>query len=388
MLGDAAFAKVFNEYYQFLNTEAISVQKSNSNRKYVSFSLVTAMTAAAVFAVVAACTDQQAKAKPNFVHKDPSKPGVVAKINGEEITEEQLVGEDKLDFFDLKKREYDLKMERLNKLLVDKLIGAEAKAAGMSQDDFIAKKIVGGDMKISDKDFKKFVADKHIPDAQITPQIKERIMSYLQSMKKQELITDHVAKLTKNSPVEVYFDKPKMQVNVDPGNGPLFGSKDAHVTIVEFSDFQCPFCSRAAETVKELKKKYGQKIKLTFRQFPLPMHNNARPAAEASLCINDQSTDKFWKFHDLAFSNQDKLDPANVEKYAKETGADMGKFSECVKSKKFADVVQKDIEYGEKIGVKSTPTFFINGQLVSGAVPIDTFSEIIDEEMSAPSKKE
>jgi protein-disulfide isomerase len=354
---------------------------TKKTNKYFSVSLVTLLTTAAAFAVISACTDQQAKAKPNFIHKDPPSPGVVAKINGETITEDQLIGDDKLDFFDLKKREYDLKMERLNKLLVDKLVGAEAKAAGMSLDDYIAKKVTGGEIKISDKEYKKFVADKHIPESQINPQIKERIMSYLQTLKKQDLINEHISKLTKSNPVEVYFNKPKMEVNVDPGNAPSFGPENAPIKIVEFSDFQCPFCARGADVVHELKKKYGSKLHFSFKQFPLPMHKDARGAAEAAMCVNEQGADKFFKFHDMAFKNQDKLDSANLEKFAKDAGANVDKYKECVSAKKYSDAVQKDMDYGEKIGVKSTPTFFVNGQLVSGAVPIEQFSEIIDDSL-------
>lgn len=350
------------------------------HKKYFSASVIVGF-ASALTVVMMACTDQ-AKAKPNFVHKDAPKPGVVAKIGDEDITEEALIGNDKVDFFDLKKREYDLKMERLNKLLIDRLIGAEAKKAGMSLDDYLNKKVTGGEIKISDDKYKKFVAEKHIPDSQINPQIKERIIAYLQTSEKQDLITAHLAKLTKGSPIEVYFNKPKMQVAVDVGSAPIYGKPGAPITVIEFSDFQCPFCSKAADTVVELKKKYGSKIRLAFRHFPLPMHQEARPAAEASLCMNDQSADKFWKFHDVAFKNQGKLDKASLEKYAKDAGADMTKYGECITSKKFADAVQKDIEYGEKIGVRSTPTFFVNGQLVSGAVPIETFSEIIEEELA------
>jgi protein-disulfide isomerase len=112
------------------------------------------------------------------------------------------------------------------------------------------------------------------------------------------------------------------------------------------------------------------------------MHKDARPASEASLCVNEQNTDKFFKYHDILFKNQDKLDAANLEKYAKEVGADMDKFKECFSSKKFAKAVQDDLDYGEKIGVKSTPTFFVNGQLVSGAVPIEQFAEIIEDTTS------
>jgi protein-disulfide isomerase len=365
--------------------EAISVSYREFRKKYFSVCLVGSLVAVTSVIVISACTDQ-AKAKPNFVHKDAPKPGVVAKIGNEEITEDALIGDDKLDFFELKKREYDLKMDRLNKLLVDKLIGAEAKKANMSLDEFINKKVTGGEIKISDKDYKKFVAEKHIPESQINPQIKERIMAYLQGSKKQEMVTAYVAKLTKGSPVEVYFNKPKMQVNVEVGNSPIFGKKGAPITVVEFSDFQCPFCSRAADTVTQLKKKYGDKVQLAFKHFPLPMHHEARPAAEASMCVNEQGSDKFWKFHDAMFKNQDKLDKASLEKYAKDSGADVKKFNECVNGKKYADIVQKDMEYGEKIGVKSTPTFFVNGQIVSGAVPIETFSDIIDEELAEKKK--
>jgi len=365
--------------------EAIRVNYLGFRKKYFSISFVTGLAVAFSVVVITACTDQ-AKAKPNLVHKSPTKPGVVAKIGDEEITEEALIGEDKVDFFELEKQKFDLKMNRLKKLMVDKLIGAEAKKANMSLDDFINKKVVGGDIKITDKEYKKFVAEKHIPESQINPQIKERIMSYLQGNKKQELVDAYVAKLTKGKPVEVYFEKPKMQVNVDIGKAPVYGKRDAPITVVEFTDFQCPFCSRAADTVNELKKKYGSKVQIAFKHFPLPMHREARPASEASMCVNEQGGDKFWKFQDKLFKNQDKLDTANLEKFAKESGADVKKYKECVDGKRFADLVQKDMEYGEKLGVKSTPTFFVNGQLVNGAVPIETFSEIIDEELSTKKK--
>ena len=352
-------------------------------KRYYSVALASLFATTLSVVLMMACTDQAKANKPNIVHKDtPPKPGVLAKIGDEEFTEDGLIGEDKFDFFDLKKREYELKMDRVNKLLVDRLLGKEAKKAGMTLDDYIEKKIVGGPIKVSDGDYKKFVAEKHIPEAQINPQIKERINSYLQTMKKQDLVNAAVAKLTKNSPVEVYFNKPKMQVNVDVGQAPVYGDPNAKVTIVEFSDFQCPYCSKAAETVTQIKKKYGDKVKIAFKQFPLPMHPNARPAAEASMCVNEQGAPKFWKFHDFAFKGQDKLDKANLEKYAKDSGADVKKFNDCLTAKKFSDFVQKDLAYGEKIGVKSTPTFFVNGQIVSGAVPIESFSEIIDEEMA------
>jgi len=363
--------------------EAINVsQVELRKKKFLVRSLAGSLALALPAIIISACSDQ-AKAKPNLVFKAPEKPGVVAKIAGKEITEEMLIGDDKLEFFELEKRKHEMLMDRLNKLMVDTLVGAEATKAKLSLDEYIDKKVVGGTIKISDKDYKAFITEKHIPETQINPQIKEKIMNYLQTLKRQDLITAHVAKLTRSSPVEVYMVKPKLQIAVEAGNAPQFGKKDAAVQVIEFSDFQCPFCAKAATTVSELKKKYGSKINLAFRQYPLPMHQEARPTAEASLCVNEQSSEKFWKFHDLAFKNYETLNAANLEKFAKDSGADVAKFKECVASKKFAQAVQSDLDYGNKIGVKSTPTFFINGQIVSGALPLEAFSEIIDEELKS-----
>jgi len=357
----------------------VQIRKS---KNYFSYILGTASALAVTFVVVSACTSKQAKAKPNFVYKDSPRSGVVAKIGSEEITEEQLMGDEKLEFLDLKKREYELKMNQLNKLLSDKLIGAEAKKENMSIEEYTNKKIVKGELKVSDAEYNKFVADKHIPESQLNPQIKERIITFIQGSKKQEMVDDYIGNLTKNAPVEVYFSRPKIQVAVDAGNGPFMGGEKAPVTIVEFSDFQCPFCARAADVVGEVKKKYGDKVKIVFRHFPLPMHKDARSASEASMCVNEQNPGKFWKFHDLAFKSQDKLDTEGLSKLVKEVGVDEKKFKECMDAKKFAGAVQNDMSYGEKLGVRSTPTFFVNGQLVSGALPLESFSEIIDEELT------
>ncbi len=334
-------------------------------------------------AVMVACTEN-AKAKINMVFKDATQPGIVAKINGEDITEEQLIGDAQLELMQLKKQEYELKMNQLNKLIQERVLGAEAKKAGLaSAEEYVEKKILKGEIKISDAEFQKFVKEKNIPKDNINDQVKGRIFDYMKEQKKDDMIKSVVAKLTKGAPVEVYFKKPKSSIQVDVGNSPVMGGESAKVTIVEFSDFQCPFCSRAAKTVSELKKKYGNKIKVAFKHFPLPMHSNAGPTSEASMCVHEQGKDKFWKFHDLAFAAQDKLDAENLTKLAKQAGADEAKFKECFESKKFSDFVKSDLSYGEKLGVRSTPTFFVNGQLLSGALPIEQFSEVIEEELDA-----
>lgn len=160
------------------------------------------------------------------------------------------------------------------------------------------------------------------------------------------------------------------------------GDKDAKVTIVEFSDFQCPFCAKGADLLKEIKKKYGNKVKVVFKNFPLPFHNHAEAAAVAGLCANEQSVDSFWKMHDEMFANQEALDAEGLKKTAKKIGLKMDQFEKCVSENKHLAAVKADMEDGKKAKVKSTPTFFINGQVINGAQPMDVFAEAIDEELA------
>lgn len=347
--------------------------------------LVLTLTSVAALALIAGCSDSQAKpAKPNIVTKDASKPGVVAKIGDTEVTEDELIGDARSDIYELKKREYDLKMDRLNKLMEEKLIGVEAKKANMPTEQFISEKVVGK-LTTSDSEYKAFVKEKKIPEEQLKehPEYKQRITSYLENQKRQDKVQAYLANLTKKQPVEVYFKKPSMErVQIEVGDAPMLGKKDAKVQIVAFSDFQCPYCSRGAETMHAIAKKYGSKVGISFKHYPLPFHERAAPASEMAMCVKKVANDdKFWKFHDIAFKNQDKLDNDNLVKFAKEAGANEAKAKECYDKGEFKDFVQKDMAYGNKIGVRSTPTFFINGQMVAGALPIEQFSEMIDDEL-------
>src|SRR5262249_27781048 len=172
---------------------------------------------------------------------------------------------------------------------------------------------------------------------------------------------------------------PPTVANVHVGNAPVLGPKNAPVTTVAFSDFQCPFCSRAVPTLKELEKQYEGKIKVAFKNQPLPFHNNARPAAMAALAANEQG--KFWEMHDKLFSNQQNLDRASLEKYAQEVGLDIGKFKAALDSNKFDAQITADSNEGNKVGANGTPTFFINGHQLVGAQPLESFKAMIEEEL-------
>jgi protein-disulfide isomerase len=183
------------------------------------------------------------------------------------------------------------------------------------------------------------------------------------------------------------FDHSAASVPVTPKD-PMWGKAGAPVTIVEISDFECPFCSRVGPTMKQIKDTYGpDKVRIVFKHQPLPFHKNARPAAEAAATVFGLAgSDAFWKFHDSAFANQKDLTPENFEKWAAAAGADAGKFKEALASKKFASKVDDDMTLAKKIGATGTPAFRINGVTVSGAQPFDKFKEVIDAQLEEAKK--
>lgn len=178
---------------------------------------------------------------------------------------------------------------------------------------------------------------------------------------------------------------------------PFRGGAEAAVTIVEFSDFQCPFCSRGAQTAHDILAKYGNDVKFVFADFPLPFHPWAKPAAIAARCAAAQSPDAFWKLHDAYFGDQQAINPSNVMAKTKEylagSGLDMAAWSECAENaeskgyKEAVTAIDASIALGQKLGVNGTPGFLVNGTLVSGAQPLEAFVPLIDAAKAAPVAK-
>ncbi|MEX1248818.1 MAG: DsbA family protein [Anaerolineales bacterium] len=161
----------------------------------------------------------------------------------------------------------------------------------------------------------------------------------------------------------------------------ILGATDAPITIIEFADFQCPYCQRhALETYPLLVENYGDQIRFVYKDFPLTsIHPEAFPSALASHCAHEQ--DKFWEFHDLLYSGRLELGSDAYTAYAEELGLDMDQFSTCFAEQRYADAVQADYTFASQLGVSSTPTFFVNGIAVVGAQPYSVFAQIIDYEL-------
>jgi len=168
----------------------------------------------------------------------------------------------------------------------------------------------------------------------------------------------------------------ELQAAISANSPASFGPATAKVQVVEFSDFECPFCSQAASVVHQIREKYGDRVRFTFRHFPLPMHPNAREAAEASLAAGTQG--KFWEFHDRLFKNQKQLGRVALEQHAKEAGLNVAAFKKSLDEHKFGPAVDADLKLGEKAQVNGTPSMFVNGTRVANPTNFDAVSALIE----------
>jgi len=333
-----------------------------------------------VGAMAFSCSKGNTKSAYKF--KKATGDGVAAEFGNIKITEKELLAGIESDIYDAESKIFDIKFNKLKSLILEKLMEADPKKKGLTNDQYMDK-FIASKAKVSKAQIEAFIKEKNIPKEHVTPQIKERINNFLLVEAKKSAVDVWIAEKSKNSSIDIFIEKPRRpSFDVKVGDAPFVGGKDAKVTIVEFSDFQCPFCAKAATIVQDLKKKYGNKIKIAFKQFPLPFHSQAKIAANAALCANEQKVDFFWKMHDAMFADQSKLSAEALKATARKLGVDGSKFDKCLDSNKYAAQVAAQIEEGKQIGVKSTPTFYVNGKLINGAQPLEVFSELIDAELN------
>ncbi len=267
-------------------------------------------------------------------------------------------------------KSFELRRQTLEAMTDDYLIQQAAKRDNLSVDDYLKKQYTGKS-GVTEADAKKFYDQNKggntPPFAQLKPQVME--------MMNREALLE---RLRKDQPVKILLEPQRVAVN--SSGHPALGAKDAPVTIVEFTDFQCPFCEKTEGTLKQLEAKYGDKIRLVHMDFPLPFHSHALAAANAARCANDQG--KFWPYREALFANQSKLAPADLKATAKTLGLNTTEFDACLDSAKYSSQIKADIATGEKAGVDGTPAFFIDGRPLTGAQEPPKFEELIDAELA------
>lgn len=314
----------------------------------------------------------------------PTAADTLATVGARTITRAELERHVRPKLIEIENERYEALKEGLDELIADELIKQEAKSRGLEPAALVKQEV---DAKVSaptdDEIERIYDENKEDLGGASLESVKPRIVAYLKEAKKQERQAAFIQELKGKYKTAVTLRPPVVEV-ATAGRPERGGGAKAPVTIIVFSDYQCPFCKRAEATVDKVMKTYGDKVRLVFRDYPLPMHPDARPAAEAAACANAQG--KYWEYHARLFENQSALGSAKLKEYAQQVGLDMTKFDQCVKERTFRDAVEKDLQDGAQVGINGTPAFFINGRMLSGAQPFEAFKEVIDEELASAKK--
>jgi protein-disulfide isomerase len=348
-----------------------------------AYSLAGALTLLGAMACTSPATTQIKPAGAEEV-QDPKAP--MARWGSETITVGDLDDAAKKDLRrmenEYRERAHEMKKAVLDGLIAKRLVEAKAKAAGKTPEQYIDSEVISKVGEPTEQEVREVFDRVKASGRPVPPldQAKPQIAGFLKQQKAQEALRGFYDRLRAEAKVEVLLPPwrpPRVEVAAD---GPSRGPAKAPVTIVEFSDYECPYCGRAEAVVSQVLASYGDKVRLVYRDYPLPMHPSAPKAAEAAHCAEDQG--KYWEMHGKLFANQRELSVDSIKGYAKELGLDAGKFAACLDSGEKAKIVEAHRKAGDEAGVSGTPAFFVNGILLSGAQPYEAFKQLIDPELA------
>jgi len=305
----------------------------------------------------------------------------VAEVDGEAISSHELTAATSALLARLEQAVFRIKQQKLNELIEDRLLAHEAHRRNVSLESLIETEITSKTTPVTPKEIDALyeVYEKRLqkPKSDVEGQLR----SLLQEQKIKARRHEFAQSLQAKAKVSVYLGPPTpVRVNVS-ADGPVRGAASAPVTIVEFEDFQCPFCKSSQPTLDQVLLRYKDKVRLIHRDFPIQsLHPASWQAHEAGRCAEEHG--KFWEYRDLLYKNPPATSLEQLTTYASQLGLDPSDFKNCMESGKFKAAVQKDEDEANRLGVQGTPAFFINGQFLSGALSESEFARIIDQELN------
>jgi protein-disulfide isomerase len=312
-----------------------------------------------------------------------AEPDVLATVAGEDITMEDIrsrVGPtlDQLETKYMLERSQSVETT-LQAIIRDRVLLAEARDQGTTVEAMIIAE-AGGSLTPTDVEVSAWYAENQPRlGGRSLEEVQPQIVQYLQAQKRQDAQIRLQERLNEEYGVEVFLER--FRLTFDHTGSPSFGPDDAPVTLVEFSDFECPFCARFFPTLQQVKASYPERVRIVYRQFPLTnLHPNAFKAAEASLCAHDQGS--FWEMHDLLFQEQASLTVRDLKEKAGRLGLDQDAFDQCLDTGQKVAQVQEDFAEGQRVGANGTPALFLNGVPVEGgAVGFEVLEPLIEQEL-------
>jgi protein-disulfide isomerase len=308
---------------------------------------------------------------------------IVATVGDVSITRGELEKSVKSQLIEVDNQRYEILEDGLNNLVSEKLLTMEAKAQNKSLEDF-QKELMSAPVEepTAEQIQKIYDENKEQLGGKPLEEVKGRIVEYLKNQGRAQKAQTLLAGLREKHPTSIKLAPPVVEVS--DGGRAAKGPATAPVTIVAWSDYECPFCKKAEPIVQEVLAIYGDKVRYIHRDYPLPFHKFARKAAESARCAGEQG--KFWEAYDALFKAPTLTDES-ISATVVGVGVDKAKLDECLASGKAKTMVDEDMTAGGDVGVSGTPAFFINGRMLSGAQPVERFKAIIDAELAKAGAK-
>jgi protein-disulfide isomerase len=330
-----------------------------------------------VGALVALCLGLSA-----MLWRRPPEEDKLVVIDGAVITRQQLEASLGRQLSQLNQQIYNLKRQKLDQLVHAQLLTERAKRVGVSVETLLEQEVNNKVPPVSEEEIQNFYEKNKQRIPVQLDKVHDQIRDYLRDQRIADRKSEYFKSLRAKAEITTYLKPPAIHraaISID--GAPFKGAERAPVTFVKFEDFECPFCKSVQPTLTDVLKKYDGKVRVVHKDLPLEdIHRQAHLAAQAARCAGDQG--KFWEYHDTLYGNAPKLGVAELKTYAKNVGLDAAPFEQCLSSGKYKAAVQKDLSEGAKLGLTGTPTFFINGREISGALPVESFAAIIDDELA------
>ncbi len=301
---------------------------------------------------------------------------VVAEVNGVKLTVADLEQEESAKLLQAHNQYYQAEKKALEDLIEKRLLQQKASHEGLSVDQLLDRDIKSQLQDPTEDQMKVYYED--LETDQPYEAVRGKILEKIRQLRTDKARTAYVRALRAQSNVIVELRSPSANVNLE--NAYSLGSKHPLVTLVEFADYECPYCQKVASDLKKLQDEFGDKLAVVYKDFPLPMHSHSQKAAEAARCAGKQG--KFWEYHDELFRSK-QLDVGRLKEDALALHLDARQFGTCLDSGEEAADVQRDREEGVKLGLSGTPSFFVNGHFYSGALDYTALHQIVEEQVEA-----
>jgi protein-disulfide isomerase len=317
---------------------------------------------------------------------NPSLPAeaseALADVDGVVISNEEVENALGAPLVKLQEQIYAMKRQQLDALIDERLLAQEAVKRGVSTATLLDEDVTAKVGLVTEREIVTIYQShkSQLKGDEVT--VREQIRAQLQLQKLAVQRETFLRTLRSQAIVNTYLQAPPVfKVAIPVDGAPFEGSATAPVTIVKFEDFHCPSCQHMQSTMTELLARYGDRVKLVHRDFPLEqLHPKSPKAHEAARCAHEQG--RFWAYHDVLYSHAPKASSEDLNAYAQEVGLNVMAFEECLSNGKYQAAVQQDVEEGARLGVTGTPTFFINGRQLVGVQPIERFAQLIDDELA------